>query len=64
MHSSNTREKWEYNEAVNQLFVDFKKARDSVRMEVLWNILTESAIPIKLANTVGYAGTNVIGSRT
>jgi hypothetical protein len=29
----------EYNEAVHQLFVDFKKAYDSVRREVLYNIL-------------------------
>jgi hypothetical protein len=27
--------KWEYYEAVNQLFIDFKKAYDSVRKEVL-----------------------------
>jgi hypothetical protein len=28
------REKWEYNEIVHQLFIDFKKAYDSVRREV------------------------------
>ena len=28
------RKKWEYNEAVHQLFIDFKKAYDSVRREV------------------------------
>jgi hypothetical protein len=33
--------KWEYNETVHQLFVDFKKAYDSVRREVLYNILIE-----------------------
>jgi len=33
--------KWEYNEAVHQLFIDFKKAYDSVRREVLYNILIE-----------------------
>jgi hypothetical protein len=27
--------KWEYNEMVHQLFIDFKKAYDSVRREVL-----------------------------
>ena len=26
--------KWEYNDAVHQLFIDFKKAYDSVRREV------------------------------
>jgi hypothetical protein len=32
---------WEYNEAVHQLFIDFKKAYDSVRRKALYNILTE-----------------------
>ena len=41
------RKKWEYNEAVHQLFIDFKKAYDSVRREVLYNILTEFGIPKK-----------------
>jgi len=27
--------KWEHNEAVHQLFIDFKKAYDSVRREAL-----------------------------
>jgi len=31
--------KWEYNEAVHQLFIDFKTAYDSVRREVLYNSL-------------------------
>ena len=34
--------KWEYNEAVHQLFIDFKKAYDSVRREVLYNIPIET----------------------
>jgi hypothetical protein len=33
---------------VLQLFVDFKKAYDSARREVLYNILIESEIPLKL----------------
>jgi hypothetical protein len=37
---------WEYNEAVPQLFIDFKKAYDSGRKEVLYNILIEFGIPI------------------
>ena len=41
--------KWEYNEAVHQLFKDFKKAYDSVRREVLYNIHIEFGIPRKLA---------------
>ena len=39
---------WEYNEEVHQLFIDFKKAYDSVRREVLYKILIESGIPRKL----------------
>jgi hypothetical protein len=33
---------------VRQLFIDFKKASNSVRREVLYNILTEFGIPGKL----------------
>jgi hypothetical protein len=33
---------------VHQLFVDFKKAYDSVRRDFLYNILTEFDIPLKL----------------
>jgi len=40
--------KWEYNEAVHQQFIDFKKAYDSVRREVLYNILIAFGIPMKL----------------
>ena len=40
------RKKWEYNEAVHQLFVCVKKAYDSVRRDVLYNILTEFGIPM------------------
>ena len=36
--------KWEYNEAVHQLFIDFKKTYYSVRREVLYNILMEFGI--------------------
>jgi hypothetical protein len=34
--------------AVHQLFIDFKKAYDLVRREVLYNILIEFGIPRKL----------------
>jgi len=40
--------KWEYNEGVHQLFIDFKKAYVSVRREVLYKILIEFGIPRKL----------------
>jgi hypothetical protein len=36
------------NEAVHQLFIDFKVAYDSVRREVLYNILIGFGIPMKL----------------
>jgi len=39
---------WEYNGTVHQLFVYSEKACDSVRKEVLYTILNESVIPMKL----------------
>jgi hypothetical protein len=45
-------EKWEYIETVHQLFVDFKKAYDSVRREVLYNILIEFVVPMKLVRLI------------
>jgi hypothetical protein len=42
------RKKWEYNGTVHQFFIDFKKAYDSVKREVLYNILLEFGIPKKL----------------
>jgi hypothetical protein len=44
--------KWEYNETVHQLFINFKKAYDSVRREVLYNILIEFVIPMKLVRLI------------
>jgi len=44
--------KWEYNEEVHQLFIDFKKAYDSVRREVLYKILIEFGNPKKLARLI------------
>jgi hypothetical protein len=48
LHSSDTGRKTEYNGRVYQLFREFKKAYDSVRREVLYNILIEFAVPVKL----------------
>jgi hypothetical protein len=44
--------KWEYNETVHQLFIGFKKDYDSVRREVLYNILIEFRVPIKLVRLI------------
>jgi hypothetical protein len=35
------KKKPEYNETVYQLFIDFRKAYDSMRREVFYNILVE-----------------------
>jgi hypothetical protein len=37
---------------VLQLFVDFKKTYDSVRTEVLYNILMESVVPMNLVRLI------------
>jgi hypothetical protein len=44
--------KWEYNETVHQLFIDFKKAYRSVRREALYNILIEFWVPMKLVTLI------------
>jgi hypothetical protein len=46
------KNKWEYNEAVYQLFIDFKKAYDSARREFLYNILIEFSTPMKLVRLI------------
>jgi hypothetical protein len=60
-------EKWECNKAVNQLFIDFRKAYNSVRKEVLY-ILIEFVFPmiplklvrlIKVCLTDTYSGVQV-----
>jgi hypothetical protein len=40
------RRKWEYNGTVHQLFVDLKKAYDSVGRGVFCSFLTEFGAPI------------------
>jgi hypothetical protein len=51
------RKKWEYVEAVHHLFVDFKKAYNSVRREI-YNIFIDFSIPVKLAITMCLHETN------
>ena len=44
--------KLEYNEAVNQLFIDFKEAYDTVKREVLCNILIEVGVHMNLVRLI------------
>jgi len=44
--------KWEYNEEVHQLFIDFEKVYDLVRSEVLYKIVIEFGIPRKLVRLI------------
>jgi hypothetical protein len=44
--------KCEYNGTVHQLFIDFKKASDSIKRKVLYNILLEFGIPKKLLRQI------------
>ncbi|KAJ4446972.1 hypothetical protein ANN_13674 [Periplaneta americana] len=44
--------KWEYKGTVHQLLIDFKKAYDSVKREVLYDILIEFGIPKKLVRLI------------
>ena len=37
---------------MHQLFIDFEKAYDSVRGEILYNILIEFGVPRKLVNLI------------
>ncbi|KAJ4434646.1 hypothetical protein ANN_23210 [Periplaneta americana] len=52
MNLRTLEKKWEYKGTVHQLFIDFKKACDSVKREVLYNILIEFAIPKKLVRLI------------
>ncbi|KAJ4441023.1 hypothetical protein ANN_10872 [Periplaneta americana] len=45
-------EKWEYKGTVHQLFIDYKKAYDSVKREVLYDIFIEFGIPKKLVRLI------------
>jgi len=43
---------WQCNEAVPQLFTEFKEACDSVSWEVLYNILIQTGIRMKLVRQI------------
>jgi len=40
--------KWEFSKAIHKLFTELKKTYDSGRRAVLYNILNEFPIPMKL----------------
>ncbi|KAJ4434034.1 hypothetical protein ANN_16353 [Periplaneta americana] len=44
--------KWEYKSTVHQFFIDFKKTYDSVKGEVLYDILIEFDIPKKIVRLI------------
>jgi hypothetical protein len=44
--------KCEYIKTVHQLLIDFKKAYDSVRKEVLYNIVTEFGVSMILVRLI------------
>jgi hypothetical protein len=46
------RKKWKYNETVYQIFTGFKKACDSVKREVLYNILIEFGVLMTLVSLI------------
>ena len=46
-------------EEVHQLFIDFKKAYDSVRREILYEILIEFGIPRKLVRLIRMSLTEI-----
>jgi hypothetical protein len=48
LSDTGAEEKSEYNETVHQQFIDFRKTYDSVRREILYNILTEFEVAMKL----------------
>jgi hypothetical protein len=44
--------KWKYNETVHQLFINLKKAYDTVRRKVLYSNLIQFWVPMKLARLI------------
>jgi hypothetical protein len=68
VHRLAGQKNWEYIAAVHQLFIDLKIAHDSVRREVLYSILTEFSVPMKLVRLIkvslnGTYSKVIIGSR-
>jgi hypothetical protein len=44
--------KWDYKEAVHQIFIDFSEACDSVRRDVLYDIVLEFGILVKVVGLI------------
>jgi hypothetical protein len=51
-HSSDTGVKWESNGTIQQLFLDFEEVHDSVKWEILYNILTELGTTMKYVRLI------------
>jgi uncharacterized membrane protein len=49
---SHWRKNGSTNETIHQLFIDFKKYYDLVRREVLYNLLIEFGVPMKLVRLI------------
>jgi hypothetical protein len=49
---ADTRKKREFNVSMHKLFIDFKKAYNSVKLERLYNILLEFRIPKQLVRRI------------
>jgi hypothetical protein len=59
LQSSNTWEKWEHNVTVHLLFIDINKVYNSLRREVLYNILIEFGIPMNLVSIIKMCELNI-----
>ena len=46
------QKKWEYSEAVHQLFIDLKKDYDSVRKNVFYDIIIGFGFPMELVRLI------------
>jgi hypothetical protein len=46
------QKKWVYNGTLPQLFIDFKKAYDSVMREILYSIFIEFGLSMKLVRLI------------